>query len=113
MAKDDYYVIVYKILAYLYKQLKAGAPVEEEYLKHDGMLFQINKLYWIYIIQNVLEQGYITGIMQTHAGGGYYIEQQLANCMITPKGIEYLCDNNLMEKAKRFLKEIKEITPFI
>lgn len=28
MAKDDYYVIVYKILAYLYVQLKKGESVE-------------------------------------------------------------------------------------
>lgn len=36
----------------------------------------------------------------------------LDKCYITPLGIEYLCDNSFMEKAKRFLKDIKEITPF-
>lgn len=42
MAKDDYYVIVYKILAYLYIQLKKGEAVEPEMLMYDGTLFQIN-----------------------------------------------------------------------
>lgn len=113
MAKDDYYVIVYKILAYLYSQLKKGKPIEPEMLKHDGMLFQINKLYWVYIMQNMLDQGFIRGIAQPHAGEGYYIEGQLADCEITPKGIDYLCDNSLVERAKQFLKDVKDITPFI
>ena len=113
MARDDYYVIVYKLLAYLYSQLKKGQKIEPEMIKHDGTLFQINKQYWVYIMQNMIDQGYIRGISQTRAGGGYYIEQQLADCEITPRGIDYLCDNSLMEKAKRFLKDIKDITPFI
>lgn len=113
MAKDDYYVIVYKILAYLYRQLKHGEPVEGEMLKPDGKLFKINERYWVYIIQNMLDQGFIRGISNPRAGGGYYIDEQLPDCEITPKGIDYLCDNNLMEKAKSFLRDIKEITPFI
>lgn len=113
MAKDDYYVIVYKILAYLYSQLKKGAPIEVERLLHDGTLFNINYDYWVYIFVNMLEQGYIKGISNAKVGNGYYIREQLNSCEITPKGIEYLCDNNLMEKAKQFLKDIKEITPFI
>lgn len=30
MAKDDYHVIVYKMLTYLYAQLKAGKPVNQK-----------------------------------------------------------------------------------
>lgn len=113
MAKDDYYVIVYKILAYLYKQLKNGEPIEPEMLMYDGSLFQINRSYWTYIFTNMLEQGFIKGLHDTRTGDGYYIKEQLSNCEITPKGIDYLCDNSLLEKAKEFLKDIKEITPFI
>ena len=43
MAKDDYYVIVYKILAYLYTKLKAGEEIEPEMLMYNGTLFQIRK----------------------------------------------------------------------
>lgn len=43
MAKDDYFVIVYKILAYLYMRLKSGEEIEAEMLMYDGSLFQINK----------------------------------------------------------------------
>lgn len=30
---------------------------------------------------------------------------------ITPLGIEYLTDNSLMERVKRFMKDIKATTP--
>lgn len=43
MAKDDYYVIVYKILAYLYVQLKAGENVDEQMISHDSPIININK----------------------------------------------------------------------
>lgn len=113
MAKDDYYVIVYKILAYLYTKLKAGEEIEPEMLMYNGTLFQINRKYWVYIFDNLVNDGYITGISNIKVGEGYYLKEQFSNCQITPKGIEYLCENSLAEKAKQFLKDIKEITPFI
>ena len=50
MSKDDYYVIVYKILAYLYIQLKNGNNIDSNVIKHDGVLFNIPEKYWTYII---------------------------------------------------------------
>lgn len=44
MKNDDYFVITYKILAYLYTKLKKGEPIEAEYLLHNGVLFNINYL---------------------------------------------------------------------
>lgn len=35
MAKDDFHVIVYRILAYLYHRLKNGEPAEPEMIRHD------------------------------------------------------------------------------
>lgn len=113
MAKDDYFVIVYKILAYLYMKLKAGEEVEAEMLMYDGSLFQINKKYWLYILQNMINDGYITGLNNIMVGEGYYVKAQLKDCQITPKGISYLCENSTIEKAKQFLKDLKEVTPFI
>lgn len=113
MARDDYHVIVYKILAYLYQQLKKGLPVEKEMLMYDGPLFKINRPYWLYIIENMVSHGLITGIQNIKAGDGYYVPEQLSDCQITPEGIDYLCNNSLTEKAKQFLKDVKEIAPFI
>ena len=113
MAKDDYYVIAYKILAYLYKQLKNGEEIDPEMLMYDGGLFQINRTYWVYIFDNLTERGYIRGLHNIKVGNGSLIREQLPYCEITPLGIDYLCDNSLIEKAKQFLKDVKDITPFI
>ena len=113
MAKDDYFVIVYQILAYLYQRLKSGEPVDPAFLKHDGPLFQINKSYWSYIGYHMAEEGLIEGIAFVRMDGlEVPYAHQLEACRITPDGIAYLCENSFMERAKRFLKDIKEITPF-
>ena len=98
MAKDDYYVVVYKILAYLYVQLKNGDVIDSKIISFDGKLFNIPERYWTYIIVHLYQDGYI---------------ENIEDMQITPKGIDYLLNNSLLEKAKEFLKNIKEITPFI
>ena len=60
MAKDDYHVVVYQILAYLYVKLKAGEEVDAAMLRHDSKLINVNERYWTYIMVNVIEQGYIS-----------------------------------------------------
>lgn len=113
MAKDDYYVIVYKILAYLYMQLKKGERIDAKMLTYDGGLFQINRSYWVYIFENMQNQGFIRGLHDVRVGNGHYLAEQLDECEITPAGIDYLCNNNLAQKAMKYLKDIKDITPFI
>lgn len=53
MAKDDYYVIVYKVLAYLYLQLKSGADIDPPVLSNKGIFCNINYKYWSYIMGNM------------------------------------------------------------
>lgn len=113
MSKDDYYVIAYKLLAYLYTQLKHGEAVDPQMISHDGQLFQINHSYWLYILENLQEQGYIRNIKFTKPWGEDIIVSDLESCQITPAGIGYLLDNDLLAKAKRWLKDAKEIVPFI
>ena len=113
MAKDDYYVIVYQILSYLYQRLKKGERVTEAMLQYNSPLFNINKSYWAYIIYNMQKEGLIDGISFIPLDGldvPYAVN--IEKCYITPSGIAYLCDNSFMEKAKHFLKDIKEIIPF-
>ena len=111
MAKDDYFVIVYKILAYLYMQLKSGQPVDGAMLAAHGGLFDINDAYHAYIVSSLLDEGYITGPRTKALGGKEFLD--LSQCQITPHGIEYIFENSLFEKAKQFLKDVKDVTPFI
>lgn len=113
MARDDYHVIVYQILSYLYTQLKNGDPVDKEMLKCESPILGINEKYWTYIFENLQNAGYIEGLQITKPWGKDTIISFLEDCRITPLGIEYLCDNAFLKKAKEFLKDIKAIVPFI
>lgn len=113
MAKDDYHVIVYQILAYLYTQLKAGEPVDPELLKPESRYLSINERYWTYIMSNLQMSGFITGITIQNTWGSDMMVTNLESAMITPLGIEYLTDNSFLKKAKEFLKDMKSIVPFV
>lgn len=112
MAKDDYFVIVYQILAYLYQCLKKGVDVDARMVAHDSPNININKRYWVYVIDHLSEDGLIEGVVFANSYEGR-IPYELSKCAITPKGIAYLCENSFMEKAKSFLKDVKDIVPFV
>ncbi len=112
MAKDDYFVIVYRILAYLYTQLKGGNLIDPAMLGADGPLCKgIPERYWCYILGNMQSQGYIRGVTIQKAWGGATFVTVTRECEITPLGIEYLTENSNMKKAVAFLKDFKEIVP--
>lgn len=113
MAKDDYDVIAYKILAYLYTKLKAGEEMDPKMIGKDSQLFSIPEKYWAYIMVNLQGEGLIRGIVCKRAWGNEITYVDCDNCEITPDGIRYLTDNSFVEKVKQFLKDTKEITPFI
>ncbi len=113
MARDDYHVVVYQILAYLYVQLKAGEKINTKLLQADSNYLNINPVYWSYIIENLCRQGFVSGVEKSKAWGGDTAIFDLENIMITPLGIEYLTDNDFLKKARDFLKDIKAIVPFI
>lgn len=114
MAKDDYFVIVYQILSYLYKCLKEGARAEEKLIRHNSPYIKINENYWSYIIWHMQQEKLIEGVVFVDDNLGdvpYPIE--IDRCRITPDGIGYLCDNSFMKKAKAFFKDVKELMPFV
>lgn len=114
MARDDYYVVVYQILSYLYYKLKKGEEIDEMQISHTGgKLIDINKKYWNYIMYNLYKDGYIEGVLLVNVDNATPMVYNLSRCQITPKGIEFLTENSTIEKAKNFFKDIKEIIPFI
>ena len=112
MAKDDYHVIAYRILIYLYACLKQGQKPSMEYLHHSTDDFPVGKYYWHYILENLYKEGYIDGVVLVAVLGQTYKSVKTTEALsITPKGIEYIQENGTMQKAKKFLKELKEIIP--
>lgn len=112
MAKDDYFVIVYQILSYLYQRLKRGESMDARMISAESDLYTIPYSYWLYIIENLVDDGYILGPKFLRADGKTQVVC-LERTKITPKGIQYLFDNSLLEKAKAFFKDAKEIIPYI
>ena len=109
MAKNDYFVIVYSLLSYLYEQLKAGKLPEKSELTAER--YGIPERYWIYILDSLLEQGYTKGYKLQNTKFGT-VHTDLSDMQITPQGIQYLFDNSLFEKAKKTIKELKDTIPF-
>lgn len=107
MAKDDYFVLVYKILAYLYTCLKEGTPPNPEMLPANSSFLNINDVYWTYIMDNLQKQGLICGLVISPAWGSRIVVSGLENCQITPDGIAYLFENDLLSRAKELLKILR------
>lgn len=112
MAKDDYYVIAYRILAYLYACLKAGEEADISYIAAQSDAINISQNYWEYIIRHLYEDGYIEGITLLPVTGRETKAVRVnQNVMITPRGIDFFQNNSAMSKAKEFLKTLKETIP--
>ena len=111
MAKDDYHVIVYRLLKYLYECLKEDQLVRQEVLCAE--FFAINDNYWEYIIRNLFLDGYVEGVgLATVFGKPDESIKILSNFKITPKGITYLSENSALQKVKNIAKDISPFIPF-
>ncbi len=110
MAKDDYFVIVYRILAYFYECFKLGEKPEHDMFSPDAL--GINNGYWVNVMESLVNEGYIFGVsVFGYLGGAKGVK--LIEPKITPKGIEFLQENSTITKAKNTLKAVKDIIPGI
>lgn len=110
MPKDDYFYIVYQILSRLYACLKAGRRINPEDLSAKTTAYAIHESYWIYIMKNLIREGYIDGVSAYESDDTTQIAF-LESAQITPKGIQYLQENSGIQKVIKALKTVKEITP--
>ncbi len=110
MAKDDYFVIVYRILKYFYECFKLGEMPERDMFSPDAL--GINNGYWVNVIESLVDEGHISGVSVIgYLGGSKGVK--LIEPKITPKGIEFLQENSALAKAKNMLKAAKDIIPGI
>lgn len=108
MAKNDFHVLAFRILCYLYGCMKAGEQPDQDKISHE--ILEVNKTYWIEVFQILLDEKFVSGISIVSTLGKQD-SIKFINPKITLKGIEFLQENSIMQKAKTFLKEIKEIVP--
>ena len=108
MAKDDYFVLVYRILTRLYAYFKAGEKPDITTFNAD--ILGINYGYFINIMESLYNEGYIKGISIFPAINGQ-CDIKVIDLKITQSGIEYLQENTMMKKAHNFIKGVTEIIP--
>lgn len=110
MEKDDMTKIVYCILKELYECMKQGVTVNKADINYER--FGIPYSYWLDILIEMQENGYIKGVMyRATKGTGRAVNYD--DIAITFDGVGFLEDNSVMKKVKEALKDIKDIVPMI
>lgn len=109
MTYDDMHVIMYRILAYLYDCMKRGCKPDPSRVLYEHLC--INRNYWIAIMIELAERGFIKGVKISHADDETNV--YLSDPTVTMAGVEFLMENSMMNKAKRFLQDIKATVPGI
>lgn len=99
---NDYHVIVFQILSYLYGCLKEGKEPEPEAMDNYKKIYDINTRYWSYIWLHLAEDGLIEGVHPASIMNVEWKTVRFTNALaITPRGIDYLMENSMMEKIKQ------------
>lgn len=102
MAKDDFHIVVYKLLLYLYGCFKRKICFDTNVF--NNIFKDINKDYLTNILITLKQEGYITALEFIKVWGNeYIIVSDLNEITITIKGIEYLKENSIMSKIKNIL----------
>ncbi len=104
MAKDDYDVIVFKILTYLYALLKGKEIFDQA--KYDKAISKkdINEEYLLRVYKMMSDEGLIEELAFKRAWGQDLIALfDESDMIITAKGIHYLEENDKMKKVGQYL----------
>ena len=111
MEKDDYDVIVYKVLLYYYACLKRQIFFDKAVFFQMIDKDNINDEYFTDILLMMQDDGLIKGIRVTKAwGGDSILLSDLDEIKITTDGIHYLKENSTMNKVKNVLLKTVDMT---
>ena len=107
MGKDDYEVIVCKVLVYFYRKLKGKLSEEdlEYYLYPMTKQLPISQEYLDAVLLDLIDKGFIADVHISKAWGGDVVGIDIKRARITLKEIEYLKENSTMRKIAETLKE--------
>lgn len=104
MAKDDYDVIIFKILVYLYALLKGKEIFDQDKYNKAISRKSINEEYLIRIYKMMSDDGLIEELHFKKAWGQDLIPLfDEKDMIITSKGVHYLQENSKMKEVKDFI----------
>lgn len=102
MSSDDYWVVAYKILSYLYACMKAGKEVDVAAMRD---LVRVNESYFGMVVRGLQDKGLVSGFHFDGLSGAIIDSPDSAymdDFAITMDGALFVRENSNMEKAKRF-----------
>lgn len=100
MAADDYEVIAYKILTYLYGVMKGKIVFDKVVFKTTILKKEISDEYFARILKMMKDENLVSGIVITKVWGNEYIvTSDIVDMEITATGIRYLKENSTIRKA--------------
>lgn len=95
MAKDDFYVVMFKILSYYYGSIKRGVlPNRDAAIDFIG----VNEVYFDSVFADLVDNGYLAGNVVKMFDCTRY-----KDIRITASGVDYLESNSRMGEIKTFL----------
>lgn len=109
MAQNDMFVIMYKIVAYLYDCMKRGIEPDENMLSADAL--GIPERYRMDVLEELAAHRYVSGVSIRHLLGGDIVEFDRPR--VTIEGVQFAQENTMMAKAARILRDAKASIPFI
>lgn len=110
MAKDDYHVLVYKILTYVYACTKRKIAFRQEVYDKTIGKGKVNEEYLTEVYHMLAKEGLVTGVSVTEAWGrDLILLSEESDMRITEEGIRYLQENDIMQKVKQLLLDKVDI----
>lgn len=110
MAQNDMYVVMYKIIAYLYDCMKRGVEPVDAKWSHDAL--GIPESYWTSVVNELVAHRYIVGVEVNSFLSG---ERMVSSFRpeVTMEGVAFAQENTMMAKAAAFLRDAKAAIPFV
>lgn len=109
MASDDFEVLAFKILSYLYRCMKSGKKVDIAALRQ---LVGCNETYFGAVVRSLQSKGLVEGF-DFDAFSGVVIDSPsiaaMSDPMITMDGAIFVSENSRMRKAKDFVGHAFEV----
>ena len=101
----DNFKIIYKLLRFLEAAMDCDEIDKDMFTSEH---FNISEERWLRILEMTVANGYIEGISIKRGADGSIVLSD-SDPHITLKGLEYLQENSLMQKAARLVKGVSDI----
>lgn len=110
MAQNDMFVVMYKLLCYLYDCMKRDEPPSPSC--YSASALGIPEGYWARIIEEMVDHGFVTGFVVSKDMSGNRVVS-VSSPAVTMEGVAFAQENSMMGKARQFLLDAKAMLPFI